>query len=61
MLGCEPWLFMAQGKQKKNPRFLKSGSIGIVRITVEESVAIESYKQFPQLGRFTIRDEGQCP
>lgn len=47
------------GKQKKKPRYLKSGSIGNVRIQLEESIAVESYKDFPQMGRFTIRDEGK--
>jgi peptide chain release factor subunit 3 len=41
------------------PRFLKSGAFANVRVRVEESVAIEAFKDFPALGRFTIRDEGR--
>lgn len=46
--------------KKVKPRFLRSGDIGIVRITVDEasSICVEAYKDFPQMGRFTLRDEG---
>jgi peptide chain release factor subunit 3 len=45
--------------KKKKPRFLRSGDIGVVRITVDESICVEAYKDFPQMGRFTLRDEGK--
>jgi len=45
--------------QKRKPRFLKSQAIGNVRIEIEESIAIESFKDVPQMGRFTLRDEGK--
>jgi hypothetical protein len=38
------------------PRYLKSGSIGNVRIQVEDSIAIESFKDFPQMGNAMISD-----
>jgi len=43
----------------KKSLFLKSGSIAKVRIQAEQSIAIETFKAYPQLGRFTLRDEGK--
>jgi peptide chain release factor subunit 3 len=45
--------------EPKRPRYLKSQSVGNVKITVEQSIAIETFKDFPQMGRFTLRDEGK--
>lgn len=45
--------------EPKRPRYLRSGSVGNVKITVEQSIAIETFKDFPQMGRFTLRDEGK--
>jgi len=44
---------------KKVPRFIKSGGIITARIRLVETVAFECFKDFPQLGRFTLRDEGK--
>jgi peptide chain release factor subunit 3 len=44
---------------KKVPTFIKNGSIAIVRIVTDETIAVENFKDFPQLGRFTLRDEGK--
>ena len=44
---------------KKKCLFLKSGSIALVRIQVANTICIERFKDFPQLGRFTLRDEGR--
>lgn len=44
---------------KKKCLFLKSGSIALVRIQMANTVCIERFKDFPQLGRFTLRDEGR--
>jgi len=46
-------------KAAGRPRFLKTGAVGIVRISMAESVAVENFKTCPQLGRFTLRDEGR--
>jgi len=45
--------------EPKRPRYLKSQSVGNVKITVEQSIAVETFKDFPQMGRFTLRDEGK--
>jgi len=44
---------------KKKPKFVKKGGMVVVRIEVNQPVCIETYKSFPQLGRFTLRDEGK--
>jgi peptide chain release factor subunit 3 len=43
----------------KVPRFIKSGSFANVRIKLNESIAVESFKDYQALGRFTLRDEGK--
>jgi len=44
---------------KKKCLFLKSGSIALVRIQLAGTLCMERFKDFPQLGRFTLRDEGR--
>jgi peptide chain release factor subunit 3 len=44
---------------KKLPKFSKSRSIVNVHIQLAQSICMESFKEFPQLGRFTLRDEGK--
>lgn len=46
-------------KRDKKCRFLKSGSLAMVRIQLAGTVCMERFKDFPQLGRFTLRDEGR--
>lgn len=46
-------------KSDKKPRFLKSNDFATVRFRLAQSVAIETFKEHPALGRFTIRDEGK--
>ena len=46
-------------KEKKKTKFVKSDSICIARIAVEKSICVESFDTNPQLGRFTLRDEGR--
>ena len=43
----------------KRPKFAKDYDIVVMRLKCEQSIAIESFAQFPQLGRFTLRDEGK--
>jgi len=45
-------------KQDK-PEFLKSGDVAIIKVKPTRSLVIEPAKEFPQLGRFAIRDMGQ--
>eukprot|EP00250_Pteridium_aquilinum_P028392 c3707_g1_i1 orf=185-1921(+) len=44
---------------KKKPLFVKTGAIVVVRIQVDDIICLERFEDFPQLGRFTLRDEGK--
>ncbi|MCO5579516.1 hypothetical protein L7F22_033371 [Adiantum nelumboides] len=44
---------------KTKPRFVKTGAIVVVRIQVNDVICVERFDDFPQLGRFTLRDEGK--
>jgi elongation factor 1-alpha len=44
---------------EENPKFLKTGDAAIVKITPTKPVCIEKFSEFPQMGRFAIRDMGQ--
>ena len=46
-------------KIKKKPTFLKQGQAGIVVIECTGPICLETYKDHPQLGRFSLRDEGK--
>lgn len=43
---------------KEKPNFVSSQSVCNCLIELKEPVALENFKDFPQMGRFTIRDEG---
>jgi peptide chain release factor subunit 3 len=43
----------------KKCTFVKAGSIVMCRIAVEQPILIEKFSDYPQLGRFTLRDEGK--
>ncbi|MEM3124401.1 MAG: translation elongation factor EF-1 subunit alpha [Candidatus Nitrosocaldus sp.] len=43
---------------EQNPKFLKSGDSAIVKIRPVRPLCIESFKEFPELGRFALRDMG---
>ncbi|CCH58220.1 hypothetical protein TBLA_0A04250 [Henningerozyma blattae CBS 6284] len=45
-------------KSKKPPAFAKKGMKIIALLETEEPVCIETYEDYPQLGRFTLRDQG---
>lgn len=42
----------------KKPQYLKVGDCAIVRLKTSQPVCVETFKTFPQLGRFILRDEG---
>ncbi len=42
----------------QRPKFVKKGGMVSARIQLNQPVCLEEYKDFPQLGRFTLRDEG---
>ena len=44
---------------QKNPEFIKNGDVAIVKVKPTRPIVIEKYSDFPQLGRFAIRDMGQ--
>lgn len=44
--------------KEENPQFIRTGDIAIVKITPTRPLVIEKVKEFPQLGRFAIRDMG---
>lgn len=44
---------------KKKPLFVKSNAVVVVRVQVAQVICIERFQDFPQLGRFTLRDEGK--
>jgi elongation factor 1-alpha len=45
--------------KEENPQFLKTGDIAIVKIQPTRPIVLERAKDFPQLGRFAVRDMGQ--
>lgn len=46
-------------KEKKKAKYVKSGAICIARVAVEKPICVEAFDSVPQLGRFTLRDEGR--
>ncbi|MDO8647012.1 MAG: translation elongation factor EF-1 subunit alpha [Candidatus Diapherotrites archaeon] len=44
--------------KEENPKFLKTGDAAIVKITPTRPICVETFKEFPQLGRFAVRDMG---
>jgi len=46
-------------KQKVTAKHVKSGSVVICKLAVEKPICVELFKDVPQLGRFTLRDEGR--
>ena len=43
---------------KKKIIFVKTGAMVLCRIQVNDTICVEKFSDFPQLGRFTLRDEG---
>lgn len=46
-------------KSKVRPRFVKQDQIAIMRLEAAGVICMEPFKDFPQMGRFTLRDEGR--
>lgn len=44
---------------QKNPDFIKTGDVAVVRIKPTKPVCAEKYSEYPALGRFAMRDMGQ--
>jgi elongation factor 1-alpha len=47
------------GVAEENPKFLKTGDAAVVKIKPTKPICAEKFADFPQLGRFAIRDMGQ--
>jgi len=45
-------------EEEKDPKFLKAGDSAIVRIRPVRPLPIETFQDFPELGRFALRDMG---
>lgn len=70
LLGVTPWCCFLKAliclidkktneKSTTRPRFVKQDQIAIVRLEVLGGIiCVEPFKDFPQMGRFTLRDEG---
>ena len=43
---------------EEHPKFLKKGDVAVVKLRPIKPMVIEKYSEFPQLGRFAIRDMG---
>jgi elongation factor 1-alpha len=46
------------GTLEENPKFLKTGDVAIVKVVPTKPLCVESAKDFPELGRFAVRDMG---
>eukprot|EP00285_Hemiselmis_virescens_P016658 CAMPEP_0173400684 /NCGR_PEP_ID=MMETSP1356-20130122/48633_1 /TAXON_ID=77927 ORGANISM="Hemiselmis virescens, Strain PCC157" /NCGR_SAMPLE_ID=MMETSP1356 /ASSEMBLY_ACC=CAM_ASM_000847 /LENGTH=566 /DNA_ID=CAMNT_0014360657 /DNA_START=95 /DNA_END=1795 /DNA_ORIENTATION=+ len=44
--------------KQKDPKFCKQGDSVVVRVKMARPICIEKYKDFAQMGRFMIRDQG---
>lgn len=46
-------------KTRQAPKFVKQGQICIATLEAHGPICLETYAEYPQLGRFTLRDEGK--
>ncbi|KAI9340201.1 translation elongation factor 1a [Zopfochytrium polystomum] len=46
-------------KIEDNPKFVKSGDVAIVKMVPTKPMCVESYAEYPPLGRFAVRDMRQ--
>lgn len=45
--------------KEEKPQFIKTGDIAVVKVVPDKPMVIEKVSEFPQLGRFAVRDMGQ--
>jgi len=45
--------------QQQNPRFVRPGQAVFAVLSLDSGACVETYKDFTQLGRFMLRDEGR--
>ena len=49
-------------RTQEHPRLVKQDQVAIARFELAQAgqaICMETFKRFPQLGRFTLRDEGR--
>ena len=46
-------------RSKKKPRFVRTDDVVICRLQSSFPLCVETFRDFPQMGRFTLRDEGK--
>jgi len=46
-------------KSSTRPRFVKQDQVAVMRLETAGVICLEPFKEFPQMGRFTLRDEGK--
>merc|ERR1719348_2025090 len=44
---------------ENNPKFIKSGDVGIIDLIPSKPMCVEAFSEFPPLGRFAVRDMRQ--
>ena len=44
---------------EEEPKFIKSGDAALVRMVPQKPMCVESFNQYPPLGRFAVRDMKQ--
>ncbi|MCI50338.1 elongation factor 1-alpha-like, partial [Trifolium medium] len=48
------------GKEiEKEPKFLKNGDAGIIKMVPTKPMVVETFSEYPPLGRFAVRDMRQ--
>ncbi|KAM5319261.1 LOW QUALITY PROTEIN: eukaryotic peptide chain release factor GTP-binding subunit ERF3A-like [Glossophaga mutica] len=47
------------GEKSKTPRFVKQDQVYIAGLRTAGTICLETFKDVPQMGRFTLRDEGK--
>jgi elongation factor 1-alpha len=41
---------------EENPKFIKNGDAAIIKMVPAKAMVIETFSDFPPLGRFAVRD-----
>lgn len=58
--GCTRTCHVFSGKvTEENPKSIKSGDAAIVNLVPSKPMCVESFQEFPPLGRFAVRDMRQ--
>ena len=52
------WFFLGKTTEE-NPKAIKSGDAAIINLVPTKPLCVESFQEFPPLGRFAVRDMRQ--